>query len=134
MYILALRNTQFGLDGNAYTQLRKLLDVNMNGIFRWVMYSALMTSLLWCLANLGSPASLTFITAVISLIALVTDTILAVKRSIPLNRIINSWSPSQLPEDWKEIRASWLYVFQFRQIANILGFISLLIGVVWRMD
>lgn len=131
MYLLALKNTQAALGGSAYTELRQLIDANMNGVFKYVMYAALLISLLWAVVNVNAPMSLAFVTAAIAFVALLVDALLTIKGNVPLNATINTWSPSNYPGNWKEIRAAWFHVFQFRQLANITGFVSLLIGVVW---
>jgi len=50
---------------------------------------------------------------------------------LPINDIINSWRHDNYPTNWSELRAKWFGIFQYRQIANIAGFLSLLIGAVF---
>ena len=131
MYILALKDTQLALGGSSYTEVRQLIDANMRSTFKYPVYAALLTSLLLVIVNLKTPLSISFITASIAFIAIVVDTILTLKGNLPLNDIINSWSPTNYPANWKDIRQQWLTIFQYRQIANIIGFLSLLAGAVF---
>ena len=131
MYMLTLRNTQLALSANSYTEFRQLTDANMNGIFKYVMYATLFITLLWTLVNVKTSTSLAFITAAVAFAGLLVDGILTLKGNVALNKIINTWSPTHYPENWKEVRSAWFHVFQFRQVANIIGFISLMIGTVW---
>jgi hypothetical protein len=131
MYILALKYAQLNLDANAYTELRKLIDVSMRGNFKYVIYAALLANLALAISTIKNPGSLLFITSVIAFVALVADTILTVKGNLPVNDIINSWSSDNYPTNWVEYRTKWFHIFQYRQIANITGFISLLIGAVF---
>jgi hypothetical protein len=131
MYILSLRNATLGLGANSYTELRQLIDANMRARFKWPTYAALASSLVWMIMNIQAPSGLLFITAVIALAGLVIDVAFTLKRSLPLNDIINNWTTTNYPDNWREIRQQWLDSFQYRQIVNITGFTSLLIGAVW---
>ncbi|MFN0200069.1 MAG: hypothetical protein ACKVTZ_01030 [Bacteroidia bacterium] len=130
-YIIALKNVQLSLNANSYIELRKLLDVNFRANFTYVVYAALITNLLLVLTTFKNPSSLLFITATIAFVALIADTLLTVKGNLPINDIINTWSSDNYPTNWTDIRAQWLTIFQYRQIANIIGFVSLLIGAVF---
>lgn len=130
MYMLSLKNMQLALDGTAYTQVRQLIDASMNVNFRYVVYTTLVLNLLYVILNAKEPTSVVFITATISLLALVIDGILTLKGSVPINQIINNWSPAAVPADWKEVRLAWFRVFQWRQVIDLVGFLSLLMGTV----
>ena len=131
MYILALKNTQLALGGSSYTEVRQLIDANMRDTFKYVVYAVLLANLALVIVNLKAPLSVPFITALIAFIALIVDILLMVKGSMPLNEVINTWSPENYPVNWKDIRQQWFTVFQYRQIANGIGFLSLLAGVVF---
>lgn len=131
MYLLALKNTQLSLDGSTYTGVRQLIDANIKVMLKWFVYIGLLASLSNLIININTPLSITFITAVISFLALVIDTLLTVKGNMPLNTIINTWSPADYPANWREIRQQWFHIFQYRQIVLITGFVSLVAGVVF---
>ena len=131
MYILSLKNVQLALGGESYVELRQLIDANMKSTFGYVTYAALLSGLLLLIVNVKAPGSLAFITAAIALVALITDILLMLKGSMPLNEVINSWSPNDYPAGWTSIRQQWFDVLSYRQIANITGFISLLTGAVF---
>lgn len=131
MYMLSLKNTQLALSGSAYTEVRQLTDASMNTLFRYVMYVAILLTLLHVVSNIKAPTSLMFITAVIALIALVVDGIITLKGNVPINQVIDNWSPADLPANWKDVRQSWFNVFQWRQVINTAGFVSLLTGAIF---
>jgi hypothetical protein len=131
MYILALKNVQLNLDANAYTQVRKLIDVSMRSNFKYVIYAAMLGNLLLVVSTVKSPASVLFIAATVAFVALVVDTLLTVKGNLPINNIINSWEPGSAPTNWADYRAKWFAIFQYRQVSNIIGFLSLLVGAVF---
>ena len=130
-YIIALKNVQLSLNANSYIELRKLLDVNFRANFTYAVYAALITNLLLVLTTIKNPSSLLFTTAAIAFVALIADTLLTVKGNLPINDVINTWSSDNHPTNWADYRTKWLNIFHYRQIANIIGFVSLLIGAVF---
>jgi hypothetical protein len=131
MYIIALKNVSNSLNASSYIEFRHLIDANFRANFKYAVYGALITNLLLVIFSAKSPNSLLFITATFSFVALIIDTILTLKGNMPLNDLINTWSVNNYPENWSEIRTKWLQILQYRQIATILGFISLIIGAVF---
>jgi len=134
MYILALKKVQLNLEAKPYIELRKLIDINMRSNFKYVIYAALLANLMLVILTGNNPGNLVFITATIAFVALVADILLTVKGNLPINAIINKWPDDSYPANWTEYRKQWFHIFQYRQIANITGFVSLLIGVVFRLQ
>jgi hypothetical protein len=133
MYIIALKNVQTDMGGGSYVQLKKLLDINFRANYQYAVYAALVTSLILVLINIKSLGSLLFITASVSFIALLIDLLLMLKGNIPINNLINGWTPVHYPDNWAEYRTKWLQIFFYREIATITGFISLVVGAVFGM-
>jgi hypothetical protein len=133
MYIVALKKVQADMGGGSYIQLRKLLDANFRVNYKYAVCAALIMSLMLVLINIKSPNSILFIAACISFIALITDLLLMMKGNMPINNLINTWTPVHYPDNWALYRAKWLKFFFYREIATITGFISLAIGAVFGM-
>lgn len=131
MYLLALKNTQIKLPATTYIEIRKLIDINMRNNFTYVVYGALLSNLLLVIFTAKNPESLLFIAATLAFAALVADTALTLKGNMPINNAINTWSADSYPDNWADYRTKWLAIFQYRQVANIIGFVILLIGVVF---
>jgi hypothetical protein len=131
MYILSLKDVQLNLQAGSYTEIRKLTDSSMRSNFKYVIYAALIFNLLLVIMNIKNPGSLVFITATIALLALAADILLTLKGNLPINDVINTWSADNIPADWTTFRTKWFKIFQYRQIANITGFVSLLVGTVF---
>jgi uncharacterized membrane protein len=72
-----------------------------------------------------------FICSVIALAALLADLVLTIKGNRPINETINTWSASDYPVNWKEYRSKWFSINNMRQVANIIGFVSLLAGLIF---
>jgi hypothetical protein len=131
MYIVALKNVQYGMQAESYIELRKALDVNFRANYKYAVYAALLTSLLLVLVNIKSPGSLLFISASIAFLALIIDLLLMMKGNMPINNLINTWTAENYPGNWTEYRAKWLRIFFYREMATITGFVSILIGAVF---
>ncbi len=130
-YIIALGNVQRSMEAVTYIELRKLLDRNFRKKFSIVVYATLLSSTLLTVMCSMNPTSLLFISSAIAWVALLIDTILTVKGNMPINNIINGWTSDNYPADWKRYRAKWLSIFCKRQLANIIGFLCLLMGAIF---
>jgi hypothetical protein len=131
MYILSLKQVQLNLDANTYTEIRKLIDTSMRASFKYVIYAALLANVLLVIVTAKTPAGLVFITSTIALVALVAEILLTLKGNLPINDVINTWPAENIPANWESFRQKWFTIFQYRQIASITGFVSLVIGAVF---
>jgi hypothetical protein len=131
MYMLSLKQVQLNLDAVTYTEVRKLTDTSMRTSFKYIIYAALLANLLLVIATVRTPTSLVFIGATVAMLGLVAEILLTVKGSLPINDVINTWTADTIPLNWKVIREQWFTIFRYRQIASILGFISLLTGAIF---
>lgn len=130
-YILALSRVTKSMQPVTYIESRQLLDKNLQGSLSLVYYLALAASIAltsFCVIN---PSGILFICSLISLVCLIVDVALTLKGNVPLNKIINTWTTSNYPANWKEYRSKWFMVYNIRQIANIIGFVSLLAGLIF---
>lgn len=133
MYMLSLKQVQMKLGADNYTEVRQLTDTSMRSSFKYVIYVALAATILLLVVTSKQPAGVAFITSAIAFLALVAEILLTLRGSLPVNDIINSWSPGHIPADWQAVRDRWFSIYQYRQVATITGFISLVAGLVWRM-
>jgi phosphate starvation-inducible membrane PsiE len=131
MYMLSLKQVQLNLGANSYIEIRKLIDISMRASFKYVIYVALLANVLLIIVTAKTPTSLVFISATIALVALVAEIVLTLKGNLPINDIINTWSVDNYPANWITLRDKWLTIFQYRQIASITGFVSLVVGAVF---
>lgn len=131
MYILSLKQLQLGLNAESYLEIRKLTDTLMRANFKYVIYTALLANLLLVIFTIQTPKSWLFIGASIAFVALIVDILLTLKGSLPINDVINSWSANAIPSNWQSVRKQWFTIFQYRQISNIIGLLSLLLAAVF---
>jgi hypothetical protein len=130
-YILAMSNVLKNMQPATYIESRKLLDKNLRASLPVVYYLALIASIALTAFCVINPSGVLFIGSVIALAALLADLVLTIKGNRPINETINTWSASDYPANWKEYRAKWFMVYNIRQVANIIGFVSLLAGLVF---
>jgi uncharacterized membrane protein len=130
-YLLALTDSQKKLRAPAYIELRKLLDKNLRIKLKVFYYATLLTAVLLTVLTFSPAAPLRFITASIALCALIADIAISLKRNVPINNLINNWDADAYPRHWQLIRRKWFYFYKIRQAIGIVGFISLLVGVVF---
>lgn len=130
-YIIALRNVQRNMQPQSYIELRKLLDKNFQIKFRIVFYFSLLSCSALTLLSSMHLTGLLFITSATALAGLIIETILTLKGNVPINREINTWSADNYPLNWQDYRNRWLTIFAKRQVVNIIGFLSLLVGAVF---
>lgn len=132
-YILAMSNVTKSMQPDTYIESRKLLDQHLRSSLTTVYYLALSASVLlvsFCVIN---PSGFLFICSVVALVSLIIDVAFTLKGNVPLNKIINTWTASDYPANWKEYRSKWLSIYSIRQVVNIIGFVSLLAGLIFGM-
>ena len=130
-YIIALSNVQRNLQAHTYIEMRKLLDNNFRKKNTWVVYMVLTSSTVLTILCSVQPGCLLFITSAIAWILLIVDVLLTLMGNMPINNRINTWTEDNYPADWATYRTKWLTIFQKRQVVTIIGFLSLLLGVVF---
>ncbi|MCG2616871.1 hypothetical protein LZZ85_21420 [Terrimonas sp. NA20] len=130
-YLLAMGNVCKNMKPATYIESRKLLDDRLSKTLAAAYYTTLLASIALTAFCVTNPSGLLFISSIISLIALVTDMVLAIKGNQPLNKIINTWTTSEYPMDWEYYRNRWFVFYNTRQAVNLTGFVVLVAGVIF---
>ncbi len=133
-YILAMSNVLKNMQSATYIESRKLLDKNLRASLPVVYYLSLIASIALVTFCIINPSGILFFCSIVALAALVTDLLLTIKGNRPINNTINTWSVSDYPANWKEYRSKWFMVYTMCQVANIIGFVSLLAGLVFGFN
>ena len=131
-YLMAFSEAQKSLRATAYIELRKQLDRSIKPTLSFAYYFTMATLLLLLIASLQATNYLLLATTLISVAALVTDIVLALKTNIPINNIISQWDADNYPRHWQLFRRKWFYFYHMRQAAGLVGFAALLFGAVFR--
>jgi len=127
-YLLAMSKTQKSMRPASYTELRNLLDNNLQVTLRIVYYSTLITSLTWFIFTLKYASGFLLLSSTIALVSFLIDMVLLLSGDMPINKIIQTWSPETYPTDWETYRNKWFFYYHRRQLVDLIGFTSLLAG------
>lgn len=130
-YWIALTATSRKLSAPAYIEMRNHIDNQMQKRGPAMYYGTLSACVVLVVLALMQAGALPRITSFIALLALITDITLMMKGNVPINAVIQKWTPDSYPADWQEYRDRWLNIFGYRQVALFIGFTSLLAGVVF---
>jgi hypothetical protein len=130
-YLLAMGSVCKNMKPATYIESRKLLDDRLSKTLAAAYYTTLLASIALTAFCVTNPSGLLFISSIISLIALLTDMVLAIKGNQPLNKIINTWTTNEYPNDWEYYRNRWFVFYNTRQVINLTGFIVLVGGVIF---
>lgn len=131
-YIVALTSAQRALSGSAYVELRQRINAVMNRRVPVIYLTTLVTTLVLLVLSWRAGASRVLITTIVALVCLVADLALMMRENVPINGVIDRWSPTDHPGDWDVYRSKWFAIFAYRQVILLVGFISLLIGAVFQ--
>ena len=132
MYMLAFKTMQLNLGAESYLEVRKWTDKAMRANFKWILYIAVLTNIALLVHHWIDSALILFTFAAFSMLALVGEILLAVRGNVPINDVINTWSPGEIPADWAEYRDKWFRVFSYRTWLVVAGFTSLLISIILK--
>jgi uncharacterized membrane protein len=132
-YLLAFSRATKKMQAASYIESRKLIDRELQSSLSFVYYAAAAAIILLIAFSVVNPGGLVFITAIIALVALIADVILALKGNVPINKRINSWTETNYPLNWKLYRAKWFNLYHIRQVINIAGFVTLLCGIIFGL-
>ena len=127
-YAVGLGETQRRLGASAYVELRNAIDDVLRRTLPRVYVGALVFTVLPVVLATGAARGF----AIVALAALCAEAWLMLKRSVPLNDRMQTWTPDAVPADWQETRAAWLAVFRRRQIVVAIGFVATLLGALAR--
>lgn len=127
-YWVALGAASDALPGPAYAALRQAINPVMNRRLLPLYGAALLSAVALCgLAAAHGQSALAAGTAG-AIAGLVIDAVLAVRRNVPINMLMDAWDPASPPADWTEHRRRWRAAFATRQLVLAAAFASLLAG------
>ena len=130
-YIISLKDVQVNMTVQEYIPFRRSTDKNFRAKFAFFVYGALISNLALVILTIVYVEAMLLIFSAISFLALMIDTYITMKGNMPINDAINTWTIDNYPGDWETQRKKWLQYFSYRQMANLTGFMCLLIGIVF---
>ena len=130
-YVLALSRVQKQMRPASYIEMRNLIDKEIEIGLKITYYSLLALSITITALHVMQSDKLYIITSVVSLVTIISDLFLAVKRNVPINSKIREWTPENYPADWYQYRDKWFYYFNLRKTLIIIGFVSAFVGIIF---
>jgi hypothetical protein len=132
-YLVFLTKAQRALSPPAYIELRQRINPVMTKRLPLIYLGTLvaLVSLIW-LSWPRESEGIVLVTSIVALVCLVVDVGLATRENVPINGVIDRWSPDDYPDDWETVRARWFAMFAYRQVTLVAGFLSLLAGAAFR--
>ncbi len=131
-YLLALTQAQRALSGSAYVELRQRINAVMSRRVPLIYLTTLVTSSSLLALSWRAGDRMVLTTTLLAFVCLVVDVVLMMRENVPINTVIDRWSPIDPPEDWHAYREKWFAIFGYRQIILLVGFIGLLFGAVFH--
>lgn len=129
-YWVALGRASTALSAPAYVELRQRINAVMNQRFPRLYGAAAVSAVVVLGLAVAEGASLVAVTTVVAIVGLVVDAVLAIRRNVPINAMMDGWAPGDVPADWEVHRARWSAAFATRQRVLGVAFASLLLGAV----
>ena len=130
-YLLILSDALKQVSLENFLELRKIVDALMSTRFRVIYYSALILTLTVVVLTFKKPDSILFVTSVIALVCLIVDVTIAMKANVPINSLINEYTPGNTNHDWNSLRLEWLNFINIRAIFVVVGMVSQIAGLLW---
>src|SRR5690606_37311414 len=106
-YLIGINKALFNISISAFIEQSKSIDAAIGDPLRILYFSSIGIAILLLFFTFRTPGSVIFITVLLSLLCILADVSLAVKKSIPLNEIINNYPSNQDP-DMQIVRTEWL--------------------------
>lgn len=126
-YLIGINKALLNISISAFIEQRKSIDAAIGDPLRILYFSSIGIAILLLFFTFRTPGSVIFITVLLSLLCILADVSLAVKKSIPLNEIINNYPSNQDP-DMQIVRTEWLSYINLRGSIAIIGLFILLSG------
>jgi ABC-type iron transport system FetAB permease component len=127
-FLVALGRASETLSASAYIELRQRINAVMNRKLPLLYGAALVSALVLLGLAIARGERLVAAATGVAIAGLVADTVLAVRRNVPLNGLMDGWTASDPPADWELHRARWAQAFALRQVVLSVAWAVLLAG------
>lgn len=131
-YLVFLRAAQRAMSAAAYIELRQRINPVMSARLGWVYGSTLVALVLLLVAAWRGEGGIVLAAAAVALACLFADVFFMLRENVPINGVVDAWSPADPPADWVEYREKWFAIFATRQAVLLFGFASLVAGAALR--
>lgn len=114
----------------SFLENRKIIDTRLVKRIKIPYYTCLLLNILVVPLSVPEYPRIIFLSALLALVCLVLDAIIALKYNIPLNNLTNQWPDNPSNANWHEVRTKWLNLINYRAVFTTIGMISLIVGAI----
>lgn len=126
-YLIGINKALHNISISAFIEQRKSIDAAIGDPLRFLYFSSIGIAILILVFTVRNAGSIIFITVLLSFACILGDMTLAVKKSIPLNVIMNNY-PANNYKDMQALRTEWLSYISIRGAIATTGLFILLSG------
>lgn len=126
-YLIGINRALQNISISAFVEQRKSIDAVIGDPLRVLYFSSIGIAVIILIYTIKNPGSIIFLSVALSLSCILADMSLAIKKSIPLNEIINNY-PANNYNDIQTLRKEWLSYISLRGAIAITGLLILLSG------
>lgn len=127
-YRIGFGKALFDISPEGFIELRKAVDPRVRRPLKALYISSLATMLTWLVLAVNSGGLLTYGPVLVAFLLLVADLVLALKRSEPVNQLINS-DLLNTRQGFVNARDEWMKYIFIRGTLGVAGFLILLLYV-----
>lgn len=129
-YLFAAGKALSCISMDAYAEIRNSTDKVIEWRLKFVYPATLLIGLIAVvLCFMKAPYSLSFITTAIAFGCVIVDLALAVKFNMPINAQFHAYQAGIQGVDWMSLRNTWLQFLEYRGMVQVVGFLTLLVGM-----
>jgi hypothetical protein len=125
-YHVGFGRALFNISPEGFIELRKAVDPQVRGKLKALYLSALATMFTWLVLAVNSGGLLFYGPVLVAFLLLVSDLVLALKRSEPVNELINS-NLLNTTQAYAAARTEWMKYIFVRGSLAVAGFVLLLL-------
>jgi hypothetical protein len=133
-YALALGRASTALGAASYVELRQRINAAIAGPLVRVYAAAFAAASALAVVALVSGKWPTALGGAIGASGLVLDLAIAVRRNVPINRRMDGWTATTIPDDWMDHRSRWSAALTLRGWLLGACFLALVAGIVLPSD
>lgn len=129
-YLFCLSKTLSGIPIDTYAEIRNSIDQVIEPRLKLVYPATFLVGLAATIFLIKSPGSPAFITTAIAFLCVSIDLLLAIRFNIPINTQFHQYATNVQDLDWESLRSTWLKYLEYRGVVQVIGFLSLLAGLI----
>lgn len=109
----------YDVSGRTWAEYHKAIDFYMGARMPVISLTCMACMVLFLILERKNWKGKPFRFMALAIVIQITLIVIAVNTNVPMNPILNSWNPENLPANWAEMRDQWLHYHHFNAPFNI---------------